>query len=220
METLFIDGPAGKLEVALHLNGQADDFLIICHPHPLFDGTMNNKVVTTVAKTYLDSGINVVRFNFRGVGKSEGEYGEIKGEVDDCLAILKWLKQEHAVKRLFLAGFSFGAYVAAKVAHTMNTQSEALQREALELAHLLLVAPSVLNSPFDQALPLSCPTSVIMGRQDEVVAFDDVSNWADGLYPPVEFVELPDATHFFHGQLVILKKELKQILQPYLNTTH
>ncbi len=111
-----------------------------------------------MARTYLDLGVNVLRFNFRGVGQSDGQYGDITGEVQDCQSALKWLTQHQDVKRLFLAGFSFGAYVAAKVAYELKHDYPQLSME-----HLLLVAPSVINSPFEHATPLVCPTTVIMG---------------------------------------------------------
>ena len=168
---------------------------------------MDNKVVTTVARTYLDRGVNVLRFNFRGVGQSAGQYGEVSGEVQDCQSALLWLTQNHSVKRLFLAGFSFGAYVAAKVAYGLKQTSPGITME-----HLLLVAPSVINSPFENATPLVCPTTVIMGGKDEVVPYQEVSDWSDSLYPPAEFIDLPEASHFFHGQLVLMKKEIKRSL--------
>ena len=207
MEKIIIDGQAGPLQGAWHPVAGSGDFLIICHPHPLYDGTMDNKVVTTVARTYQDMGVNVLRFNFRGVGQSDGQYGEIIGEVQDCQSALQWLAQHHDVKRLFLAGFSFGAYVAAKVAFELKQNYPQLTME-----HLLLVAPSVINSPFEHATPLVCPTTVIMGGKDEVVPYQDVSDWSDGLYPPAEFIDLPEASHFFHGQLVLMKKEIKRSL--------
>ncbi len=207
MDRITIEGPVGPLQAAWHPIEGSDDYLIICHPHPLFDGTMDNKVVTTVAKSYLDMGVNVLRFNFRGVGQSAGEYGNVEGEVADCQAALAWLSERHNIKRLFLAGFSFGCYVAAKVAFDLKQHFA-----NLEMEHLLLVAPSVINSPFEKATPLVCPTTVVMGAKDEVVPFQDVSDWVESLYPPAEFIELSQATHFFHGQLVVLKQEIKEAL--------
>ncbi|MEY8206015.1 MAG: alpha/beta hydrolase [Bermanella sp.] len=210
MEQIIIDGQAGALQGVLHPSLGSGDFLIVCHPHPLFDGTMDNKVVTTVARTYLDLGVNVLRFNFRGVGRSAGQYGEISGEVQDCQSAVRWLLAHYDVQRLFLAGFSFGAYVAAKVAYELKQD-----HASLTLEHLLLVAPSVLNSPFELATPLACPTTVLMGGQDEVVPYQEVSDWCDGLYPPAEFIDFPEASHFFHGQLVRMKKEIKRSLAPH-----
>lgn len=203
----MIEGPAGLLEAAYHDVG-SDDVLLICHPHPLYQGTMNNKVVTYTGKTYMDLGINVMRFNYRGVGKSEGEYGEVSGEVQDGVAVARWLMEHKQPKRLFVAGFSFGAYIAAAIAQELQSN--------IRVPHLLLIAPSVDNFPFDEVTPFAVPTSVIMGEQDEVVSFASVEEWIEGLYPPVQFITLSEATHFFHGQLVILRDELKELLAPVL----
>jgi alpha/beta superfamily hydrolase len=219
LEKIHIEGASGNLQAAWHGVPESSDCLIICHPHPLFGGTMDNKVVTTLARTYLDLGVNVLRFNFRGIGQSDGEYGDISGEVQDCKSALKWLLEHHDITRLFLAGFSFGAYVAAKVAFDFKDDIKEVASAAhsnIQLEHLLLVAPSVINSPFEQATPLVCPTTVVMGGQDEVVAYQDVSDWSDALYPPAQFIDLPQASHFFHGQLVILKREIKACLAPHI----
>jgi alpha/beta superfamily hydrolase len=213
MEKIVISGPLGELQAALHMaTTETKDFLIICHPHPQFAGTMDNKVVTTVAKTYLDLGINVIRFNYRGVGESQGSYGEIEGEVEDTLAVFDWLDSQYDVSRVFLAGFSFGAYIAAKVGLTL-TECSAYD---IKVPHLLLVAPSVESSPFELATPLAAPCTVLMGRQDEIVPFDTVERWVQGQAPVLEFIELPEATHFFHGQLMVLKNYVKQVLKKFI----
>ncbi len=223
LEKIQIKGETGNLQGAWHAVADSTDVLIICHPHPLYDGTMDNKVVTTLARTYLDLSVNVLRFNFRGVGQSEGQYGDISGEVQDCKSALKWLLEHHDIKRLFLAGFSFGAYVAAKVAFDFNVDFKAeatgahlKEYSGVKLEHLLLVAPSVINSPFERATPLVCPTTVVMGGQDEIVPYQEVSDWSDALYPPAQFIDMPDASHFFHGQLVVLKREIKACLAPHI----
>ena len=206
MEKIVIQGPAGRIQAALHIvDASVSDFLIICHPHPQFGGSMDNKVVTTLGKSYLDAGINVIRFNYRGVGESEGHYGDISGEVEDGLAVFKWLTDNHSVERLFLAGFSFGSYIAAKLAKDLTDTG-------ITIPHLLMVAPSVENSPFSQATPLAVPCTVIMGRKDEIVPYNSVENWVHEQSPLVQFIELPEATHFFHGQLIVLKKHLSSLL--------
>jgi alpha/beta superfamily hydrolase len=213
MQKTVIQGPSGSLQALLHMaKTESTDFLIICHPHPQFSGTMDNKVVTTVAKTYLDLGINVIRFNYRGVGESQGEYGEVEGEVEDALAVLAWLKANHSVSRVFLAGFSFGAYIAAKVAFTISADVNS----KVNVPHLLLIAPSVENSPFDLATPLAAPCSVLMGKQDDVVPFAAVEAWVLSQIPALEFIVMPDATHFFHGQLVAIKQRLNSMLIDYM----
>jgi len=210
VESLLIDGPVGQLQCAYHDVG-SQDILLICHPHPQFQGTMNNKVVTTTGKTYMDMGIDVMRFNYRGVGESGGEYGDVSGEVEDGVAVAQWLIQNKRPKRLFLAGFSFGAYIAAAIVVELSKVSP-----SVTVPHLLLIAPSVENFPFEKVTPFTLPTTVILGEQDEVVEFDAVSDWVDAQYPPVEFISMSEATHFFHGQLVLLKQELKASLSPHL----
>lgn len=205
MSPIIIQGPAGSLEAVLHETYADAPYLLVCHPHPLHGGTMNNKVVTMTAKAYEDMGCNVVRFNYRGVGGSEGAYGDIAGEVEDAMAIAHWLIANRAVTELYFAGFSFGAYIAAQTA--ANIQGEA----KVIVKHLLLIAPSVLNSPFEQVTPFGVDASVIMGDADEVVAFDAVQDWADNLYPPLELIVMEGAGHFFHGCLTELKQHIKSL---------
>src|SRR3990167_626391 len=113
-----IRGPAGKLEVAIDepIGEERHAWGIVCHPHPLHGGNMQNKVVTTLVKTFQYMGLTTIRFNFRGVGKSEGVFGHGKGELEDLLAVIEWVQQSNQGKKIWLAGFSFGAYVTAKAA--------------------------------------------------------------------------------------------------------
>jgi alpha/beta superfamily hydrolase len=210
MEKIVVEGKAGALQAALHMaKTPSQDFLIICHPHPLFGGTMDNKVVTTAAKTYLDAGINVVRFNYRGVGESEGLYGDMIGEVEDAQSIFDWMSCRYSVSRLFLAGFSFGSYIAAKLAKDLADNGGAPQ-------HLLMIAPSVEHSPFEQATPLVSDCTVIMGEQDEVVPFEAVNNWVRSQDVAVEFITQPEASHFFHRQLIVMRDHIKSVISRYL----
>ena len=205
MERKSIQGHVGLLEIVLHEPYVDAAYVIVCHPHPLHGGTMDNKVVTMTAKAYDDLGCNSIRFNYRGVGASEGEYGENHGEVEDSIAVVHWLLKNRDVKKIYFAGFSFGAYIAAKAAaHTQNLG-------VVMVEHVLLIAPSVLNSPFDDATPFGVRTSVIMGDQDDVVPFDDVQNWADKLSPPVDLITMEGAGHFFHGRLTELKANIKTL---------
>jgi alpha/beta superfamily hydrolase len=203
MNQLMIEGPSGALEIALQEKHPSAPYLLVCHPHPLHGGSMNNKVVTTTAKAYEDMGCNVVRFNYRGVGASTGEYGHNQGEVDDANRVVQWLLANRNVEQLYFAGFSFGAYIAAQAA--ADTQSLG----KVDVKHVLLIAPSVLNSPFEKVAPFGIDTSVIMGDADEVVAFDVVQDWANNLYPPLELIAMEGAGHFFHGRLTELKQQIK-----------
>lgn len=202
METLFIEGPVGPLEACMHRVEGSHRWAVVCHPHPQFGGTMSNKVVTTLAKAYELSGINVVRFNFRGIGQSAGEYDNARGETQDCLAVMHWVMNQQSPEHIFVAGFSFGSYVAAQAAHDWDEQGHQTPE------HLLLIAPSVANFPYDQAEPMVCPTTVVIGNADEIVPVDGVLDWAGQLYPPVDLIEMEEAGHFFHGRLLELRAKV------------
>jgi uncharacterized protein len=188
---LTLLGPAGALECVLDFPADAwRGVVVVCHPNPLFGGTLDNKVVQTLVRAFVALGYKTVRFNFRGVGASEGVCGEGLGEVADALAVVH--AQRDASLPLILAGFSFGAYVAAEVAASLG---------ALALAQrLLLVAPSTQK----QTVPaVPADTLVVHGELDDVVPLSSTLNWARPQGLPV--VVVPGAGHFFHGQLTLLK---------------
>ena len=174
---------------------------IICHPHSLHGGSMHNKVITTIVKSFQCLGLNTVRFNFRGVGQSEGKYDQGNGEFEDLLAVMDWVQREHPTYSIWLAGFSFGAYIAAKAA----TQ--------IPIAKLALIAPPVKNFPMHSMLPFLCPWVLVQGDQDDVVPAESVLSWAANREPPPVLVRYPDAGHFFHGQLVELRQGLEDALR-------
>ena len=196
-ERKIIVGPAGSLEVAVEGAASPRALALVCHPHPLFSGTMDNKVVTTLSKAFEEIDCAVVRFNFRGVGKSEGSYDEGRGEVEDAKAALAHLQTLCGEQLpLILAGFSFGGFVAASLATTVPHQK------------LVLVGPAV--SRF--AVPsVAAETVVIHGETDDVVPLADVLNWARPQALPVTV--FPGSGHFFHGQLVALKHAVRQACQ-------
>lgn len=206
-QELFISGPIGQLQAVIHQGDEAGHFasrnllVIVCHPHPVHGGTMDNKVVTTLMRTYRDLGIHVLRFNFRGVGKSEGGFDNAIGEVDDLVAVITWAKQQLPQAPLLLAGFSFGSSIAAQASY----QVDALQ-------HLTLVAPPVERYPYDRHSQFPCALAVIQGDKDERVIADGVYQWAAGLQSPAELLRYPGAGHFFHGYLTQLKNDLTQVL--------
>jgi alpha/beta superfamily hydrolase len=169
---------------------------IVCHPHPLYEGTMNNKVVTTLARVFRELGLAVVRFNFRGVGKSQGSYGKAVGEVDDLMAVINWIEKVCPDRSIWLAGFSFGAYIAAKVA----TQKQ--------IEKLILVAPPVNHFDFASLPSFSSPTWVVQGDQDEIVPAQEVYAWVKSLTPPPHLIRLPNTSHFFHKRLEELRNQL------------
>ena len=208
----LIAAPSGQLELAVyHPDGPVQAWGVVCHPHPLFGGTMMNKVVTVLIKVFAEMGWGTVRFNFRGVGKSTGAFDHGHGEVDDLLAVMNWLKQECRAQHLYLGGFSFGAYIAAEVAGRVlaATVSESAQ---LPLRYLVLVAPPVARFPMRTVLPITCPWMVVQGGQDEVVAADAVLTWAKNRNPSPTIVYLQEAGHFFHGQLTEMGARIKLTL--------
>jgi alpha/beta superfamily hydrolase len=210
-QALFIPGPCGQLQAVIHQGDESGHYAgrellaVICHPHPLHGGTMDNKVVTTLQRTYRDLGIHVVRFNFRGVGKSEGNFDNAVGEVDDLLAVMGWSQQQLPASPLMLAGFSFGSSVAAQASY-----------RTAGLQHLTLVAPPVERYPYDRDGVFPCPLCVIQGDKDERVIAEGVYRWVDGLQSSAELVRYPEASHFFHGYLTNLKADLTQVLMRQL----
>jgi alpha/beta superfamily hydrolase len=196
-EALSLAGPAGSLEALLETpraparNAAA----VICHPHPRFQGTMMNKVVHTLARSALDAGVPALRFNFRGVGASEGEYAAGRGEADDALAAAAWALDRFTGAELWLFGFSFGAMVACRAAL------------ASPAVRLVTVAPPAerMAGILDGRQP-ACDWLVLQGDADDVVSCDTVVEWVNGLAPGPELAILPDVDHFFHGRLTLLRE--------------
>lgn len=193
-----MDGPAGPLEVRIEAPRTADlGFdLVICHPHPLHGGTMDNKVVHTVARSARDVGLRAVRFNFRGVGGSAGRHDEGRGEIDDLLAVIAGCARLAPGRGLALAGFSFGAWVAAS----------AVSRLPAPPGALLLVAPPVHYLGFDALQRFDIPVLVCQGGDDDVVDPEAVHDWCRTRQPPLPVRDFPTG-HFFHGCLPELKEE-------------
>jgi len=188
-ERRFVAGPAGAIECVLEApSGPVRGAAVLCHPHPLHGGTMDNKVVQTLARALRQLGWRTVRFNFRGVGGSAGQWDGGRGEVDDALAVVDAVRD--AALPLVLGGFSFGGYVAA----------QATRRLEAPPARLVLVAPA--TGHFDLgAVPED--TLVIHGEADDVVPLAATLDWARPQSLPV--VVVPGVGHFFHGQLPLLK---------------
>ncbi len=187
-------GPAGAIEMALDAPaGASRGVAVIAHPHPLFGGTLDNKVVQTLARAFTQSGWTAVRFNFRGVGASEGTYDEGRGEVEDMLAVVQ---QAAPAGALALAGFSFGGFVTSQVFARLQT--------VRVIDRLVLVAPAASRfavAPVAEAAHQQ--TLVIHGEQDDTVPLQAVMDWARPQLLPVTVV--PGGGHFFHGQLPLLK---------------
>ena len=187
-----IAGPAGPLSIAVDTTTDLPPrgLAVLCHPHPLQGGTMDNKVVTTVARALVQRGWRVVRFDYRGVRQSGGSWDEGRGEVDDALAVIA--AHRAAGEPLVLGGFSFGGYVAASAAARLP--------EADKPRSMVLIAPSTLKH---EAPPVIADTLLIHGEADDVVPLSASMDWARPQALPV--VVVPGAGHFFHGQLVLLK---------------
>ncbi len=174
--------------------------MIICHPHPEQEGTMTNKVVTTLAKAGELCGAVTLRFNFRGVGQSEGMFDNARGELDDLRAVIAWVQQQYPDLPIWLAGFSFGSYIAARVANDDGIAKK-----------LISIAPPVgLSSYYDfvSLTKISCPWLVVQGDSDEVVSFANVQAWATYPPAPLEFIMMNDVGHFFHRRLIELRENL------------
>jgi uncharacterized protein len=195
---LEIAGPSGALQCIVEDVGEhATGHAVVCHPHPLYGGTMDNKVVVSVARALHEIGISTIRFNFRGVGASVGSYDEGRGEVDDALAVADWAAHRWPALPLSSAGFSFGSYVALRLA---------LERPAV---HLITVAPAVTRFDFGALSRPAAQWVVVQGESDEVVPTEEVVAWAGRLSPPPSLHLVPGAGHFFHGKLIELKEIVK-----------
>jgi hypothetical protein len=187
-------GPVGDLEGILDFPESAPRALaVVCHPNPVQGGTMQNKVAYILARAFNDLGALSLRFNFRGVGKSAGVFDKGVGETGDALAALDWFVAEHPGLPLWLAGFSFGAYVA-------------LRAQALRpVERLVTVAPAVQRFATSPITPPVCPWLLVQGDVDDVVPADEVLSWARGLTKPPQIAVLQGAGHFFHGRLTDLR---------------
>jgi alpha/beta superfamily hydrolase len=166
-----------------------DRYAIVCHPHPLYGGTMHNKVVSTVARTLQAAGIATCRFNFRGVGASAGVYDDGRGETEDAAAVLAYGQRRWPQRRPIIAGFSFGAYVALRLAGITQPQA------------LITVAPAVGRFDFESLPRPICPWLIVQGSADDVVDPQAVVAFAAGLPASVRLTLLADVGHFFHGRL-------------------
>ena len=190
IEKVSIPGPAGTLEVVAHIPNVAPRAIaVIAHPLPTMGGTMENKIVTTLAKTFAELGFAALRFNFRGVGASSGEFDDGNGEVEDALTVTRYAMSEYGDLPLILSGFSFGGYVQARAAQQLPPRQ------------LVLIAPAVTRYPMP---PVPHNTLLVHGELDEVVPLADVMQWARPQRLPI--VVLPGAVHFFHGRLDHLKE--------------
>jgi alpha/beta superfamily hydrolase len=200
-----LHGTAGVLEGALHeREGRAHGLAaLVLHPHPMYGGTLHNKVVHRTASTLHELGAEVLRINFRGVGGSEGVFDDGDGELEDGRAALAWLRQRYPGVRLWLSGFSFGSWIAARLTAVES-----------DLERVILVAPPVTRMGFDALETARTPKLVIQGTSDTVCAPAELERafprWAE----PKQLVWVPEASHFFDRQLGALGDALTRSLAP------
>lgn len=198
----LIDGAVGKLEVRLDLPNPAKlagPIAVVCHPHPEHGGTMDNKVVYCLARELAALNLVVARFNFRGVGASEGKYNDGNGETDDLLAVIGELRRRYPERPLWLAGFSFGGYIAARVSRMCAVQQ------------IILVAPAVTRDYFDVEACVDNPGLLIQGSEDQLIEPAAVRQWAAQQRGSFCYEEIIGADHFFHGKL----NELRGLISGY-----
>ena len=204
-EELLIAGPVGAIEVLTSGPARFDPTLpiaIVCHPHPLYGGSLSNKVVHTLAESFNAMGLLAISFNFRGVGRSEGRFDNGYGETADLLAVIEWFRARYPEAPLWLAGFSFGSYVAARAWHHTDVE------------RLLLVAPPVTLFDFNQVPEIEGPWTVIQGGRDEITEAHLVSAWVHRQRCRPSYLWMADADHFFHGRMNRLREALVQAWTP------
>ncbi|MEY2920286.1 MAG: hypothetical protein RL261_1591 [Pseudomonadota bacterium] len=205
-QAVQIAGPAGAIEARVEdpLEPGATRRVVgvVCHPHPLYGGTMQNKVVHTAARAMQEAGAATVRFNFRGVGASEGRYDQGVGEVADALAVIDWTRHHFDCDSLWLGGFSFGAAIALQAA----------ARGARPL-QIVTIAPPVGRIITERVARPDCPWLIVQGDEDELVDITAVRSWAGDFVPEPEMAVITGAEHFFHGKLGELRAAILAFLR-------
>lgn len=204
-QKLELDGPAGKLEALLEGPQESDAVAcaIVCHPHPLHGGTMQNKVVHTLARSFIRQGFIVLRFNFRGVNESDGVFDDGRGELDDVFAAMDYLASRFPDLPLWISGFSFGAAIAVYAGAERRP------------AGLISIAPAVSRFTKNLSRQPDCPWLILQGDQDELVDVDETIAWVNELEPGPELQILEGAEHFFHGKVVLLREAVESFIAKY-----
>ena len=206
-ERILVDGPGGKIEVFVEGHENPQGIALIAHPHPLFGGTADNKVVTTLARAFRERGCITLRPNFRGAGASEGEHDHGDAETEDLLALHAWTRARYSILAtnagaplpVYLAGFSFGAHVITRLAKRLVAAGD----PAKWLVLVGTAAGFVEGARSYQTGAVAADTLVIHGSADETVRLDNVLAWAGPLAIPV--VVIPGADHFFHRRLHLIR---------------
>ncbi|MEY8702329.1 alpha/beta hydrolase [Francisella philomiragia] len=210
MNTFFIQGKAGQIEAVYDKVKEANQetVAVICHPHPLYQGSMYNKVVTTISRAMKTLNIESYRFNYRGVGNSQGEYGEGVGELEDLLSVCDWIKENTNFKKIILCGFSFGGAIAYMGLNKIDN-----------VVGLITIAPAVDRfdlTKFEE--PKNLPWLVIQGVDDDTVSANSVFNFTlKTVKSELTLVKMNEVGHFFHGKLIQLKDEIEKFLIPIVD---
>jgi len=199
-ERILLDGAAGSLEVFVEPHEAPVGMALIAHPHPLFGGSADNKVVTTLAKAFRELGYTTLRPNFRGVGGSHGEHDKGIAETDDLLAVHAYGRQRFGTLPVALAGFSFGAYVTTRLAKRLAEFGQPAERLVL----VGTAAGYITGDRVYETEAVAPDTIVIHGSDDETVPLANVLKWAEPLELPVTVI--PGADHFFHRRLHIIRR--------------
>ena len=199
-EALVIKGPVGELQAILESPRDTEVVAtaVVCHPHPLHGGTMNNKVAHTLARSFVNMNMAALRFNFRGVEKSGGSFDDGRGELDDALAAVSFMRRRYPSLPLWMGGFSFGAAIAVRAAVEVSA------------AGLVSVAPAVARFAGGMTSQPACPWLIVQGDADELVSVDETIDWVNGLDPGPELQVFEDTDHFFHGRLVQLRNAVEK----------
>lgn len=200
----FIQGKAGKLQALYQAGELAKPAVVVCHPHPLYGGTMRNKVVYWLARSFENMGCTVLRFNFRGVEQSEGTWDEGQGESDDVVSALDWLADKHPQSPLWWAGFSFGTYAGLLASH----------RDA-RVQCMFAIAPAVNLWSFDFMRDETRSLTVISGTDDEIVPFEQVQTWVKSMPEHFNFHAIDGAGHFFPEHMSMMTTAVQQDAQGY-----
>ncbi|NQY43744.1 MAG: dienelactone hydrolase family protein [Legionellales bacterium] len=202
---LMIAGSDSELEASLLVPADKINYcMIICHPNSSDGGSMDNKVVTTIMRACNKLNIISLRFNFRSVGKSKGEYDFGEGEQRDLQAIINWVKNMFPNCKILLSGFSFGSFVAHRISENYNLHS------------LILIAPAVTIWDYSRNKEPSCPLLIVHGTDDEIISLNDVEKWAEDLNDAM-FMKVYNSCHFFHGKLIELQSIVMKFLDSVIN---
>ena len=204
-EKLSIAGQGGQLECLLEFPASAEPraAAVICHPHPVHGGTMQNKVTHTLSRAFVAQEFAALRFNFRGVGESEGTFDDGVGEKEDVLSAIRFMRERYPDLTLWLAGFSFGAAMTI------------LASREIDVAGLVSIAPAAFRLKDDVAVSPRFPWLIVHGENDELADIDDTIEWVNGMSPGPELCVFPDTTHFFHGKLIKLREVVVDFVEQH-----